>query len=244
MKNQDAQFILNAYRAGGQDASDPLFAEALRQAKADPALAQWMAREQAHAESMAGKLREVDPPVNLRGAILMGADLAVRRERSRRYRPVWLGLAAGLALAVLGSLFWPQSGRTDSESLANFVIADAGLAPHGRPQGTAAGDFISLLESPMTCLTTGLHFDFDTLRTTGCRTVDESGHDIVEVCFYRNGDYYHLYILKRSEYPEFRPANSNGPVERSGVGFASWADQNYYYMLVSRAGADAMALLL
>jgi len=36
MNNQEAKFILAAYRPGGQDASDPLFAEALEQVRRDP----------------------------------------------------------------------------------------------------------------------------------------------------------------------------------------------------------------
>ena len=50
MTNQEAKFTLSAYRANGQDAGDPAFAEALAQAKQDPALGAWLARAQAQRE--------------------------------------------------------------------------------------------------------------------------------------------------------------------------------------------------
>jgi hypothetical protein len=38
MTNEEAKFILGGYRGNGRDASDALFAEALKQAQTDPAL--------------------------------------------------------------------------------------------------------------------------------------------------------------------------------------------------------------
>ena len=41
MNNQEAKFILGAYRPGGRDAVDPMFSEALAQAGRDPELRAW-----------------------------------------------------------------------------------------------------------------------------------------------------------------------------------------------------------
>jgi hypothetical protein len=43
MNNSEAKYILGAYRADGQDAAEPAFAEALRQAETDPDLGGWFA---------------------------------------------------------------------------------------------------------------------------------------------------------------------------------------------------------
>ena len=43
MTNERAKFVLGAYRPNGADAKDPMFAEALEQAKRDPNLAAWFA---------------------------------------------------------------------------------------------------------------------------------------------------------------------------------------------------------
>ena len=67
MNNNEAKFILSAYRPGGRDAGDPGMATALAQAKSDPVLGAWFARERAHDAAVAWKLRAVVPPVGLRG---------------------------------------------------------------------------------------------------------------------------------------------------------------------------------
>ena len=101
MNNTEAKFILNAYRPNGRDANDATFSAALAQAKSDPALSVWFAREQAHGAAVAAKLHEVVPPAGLREAILAGGRVSgeklsapVTTQRSFWNRPVWLAAAA------------------------------------------------------------------------------------------------------------------------------------------------------
>ena len=54
MDNNDAKLILQVYRSGGEDASDPFFAEALEQARLDPALRTWFAEQQAKDDEPCG----------------------------------------------------------------------------------------------------------------------------------------------------------------------------------------------
>jgi hypothetical protein len=244
MKNQDAKFILSGYRPGGQDASDPAFAEALEQAKLDPELGQWFAAQQAHAAAVAGKLKEIAPPAHLRTAVLAGSLLAQPTTRSRWLRPALVGAAAALAVFAGLVTVMPAKPTMDVEKLTAFAIQDAQAGKHARPIGTAANDFKALLEQDGLCLATGLHFDFETLRTTGCRTLTNDNHEMVEVCFKRNGDFYHFYIVKRSDYSNLKPDAFTGTKTQGEVSFVSWADQNYFYMLASKAAPEVIGLLL
>ena len=70
MNNNEAKFILRAYRPSGRDAADPAFNSALAQAKSDPALGAWLVREQAFDALITKKLRAIVPPPDLREAIL------------------------------------------------------------------------------------------------------------------------------------------------------------------------------
>ena len=45
MNNDHAKIVLSVYRPHGQDADDPFFAEALQQAKNNPAMAAWFKNE-------------------------------------------------------------------------------------------------------------------------------------------------------------------------------------------------------
>ena len=76
MNSTEAKFILQARRPDGADDAEPRFAEALEQARRDPALAAWLAREQAFDAAVAEKLRSTQPPAGLREAILAGAKVS------------------------------------------------------------------------------------------------------------------------------------------------------------------------
>lgn len=75
MNNDEAKFLLSAYRPGGRDAADPSVAAALDQAKRDPALASWFERQQAHDRS-----RETAPlGAQIRGDSVGGSVGNLRR---------------------------------------------------------------------------------------------------------------------------------------------------------------------
>src|SRR5271155_1784240 len=98
MNNQEAKLILQAYRPGGRDALDPLFTEALEQARRDPELQKWFAEEQALDSQIQTKLQTaVQIPRDLKANLL-----ALRR--IIRPVPWWLQpmkLAAAAAVMLL-----------------------------------------------------------------------------------------------------------------------------------------------
>ena len=99
--SDEARLIFSAYRPKGQDADDPTFAAALEAAKHDPALTQWLAEQQAFDHAMAGHLRAVEIPADLRARILAGAALS--RPRSRWTAPRVCAVLAGLA--IIGGIY-------------------------------------------------------------------------------------------------------------------------------------------
>src|SRR4051812_36323321 len=101
MNNPEAKFILGAYRPDGRDAGDPMFAGALSQAEHEPELHAWFESQRKFDATIAGKLRDVAPPAELREAILAG----VRASQPRRHwwtNPAWLAAAA--AIVVLAAV--------------------------------------------------------------------------------------------------------------------------------------------
>ena len=121
MNNQQAKFILGAYRPDGRDATDAAFAEALAQTERDPELRQWLERQRAFDTAVVGRLRAVAPPVELKQAILAG----VRASRPRAawwLAPRWLAAAAAMAvLAGVGAVIvsaQKKSGLSEFAALA------------------------------------------------------------------------------------------------------------------------------
>ena len=96
MNNTEAKFILNAYRPGGRDAGEAGMVSALAQAKGDPALGAWFAREQAHGAAVAAKLRDLAPPSGLHEAILAGGRMSGRQDGATSARRASWGCASGV----------------------------------------------------------------------------------------------------------------------------------------------------
>jgi hypothetical protein len=244
MSNTEAKFILGAYRADGSDAGNAMFSVALAQARTDPALGAWFARAQAHDAAMAAKLREVAPPAGLREAILAGARASRAPRTERRFPTMWLALAASVAVLLTATLaLWPSRAAAGTAQLSAFAIDDTAHGKHGS-HGEAAGALQVLLSQPSNRLSAGLPVDFATLRATGCRTLNFAGHDVLEVCFQRDGVWFHCYIVNNADFPSMAKETATDFEQQAGFGSASWSDGVHRFVVVSSAGLDAVKRLL
>ena len=241
MNNQEAKFILGSYRPNGGDATDPLFAEALKQAREDPALGVWLAHEQAHDGLIAAKLKSIAPPAGLREGILAGGRMS-RHRRGRWRAAMWLPLAAAAAVAV-SAILWQHRAPAESR-LVSFALGDVlNEAQHGG-HGENLGVLQATLQDSAKPVTRGLPIDFSALEKTGCRTLSFGGHPVLEVCFQRNGTWFHCYVARCTDFPEF--AATEPPVfSASGrVESVAWADGAYRIIVGSLAGRAALERLL
>src|SRR5690349_1496751 len=103
--SNEVKLLLSGFRPEGQDASDPIFANALREVAQDPQLRTWFAEAQAFDRAVADRLGEVAPPEELRAAILAGEKAS---RSNRRWLQPWTWAAAAV-LALLGVIaaLWP-----------------------------------------------------------------------------------------------------------------------------------------
>lgn len=247
MNTQQAKFILQGYRPNGADAGDATFCEALAQARTDTELAEWWEKSRAFDRVMGQKLEAVQPPAGLREAILAGGRVTaptVRADRKSWGRAPWLALAACLALvAALTVTLRPKAGLANG-SLSEFVLADAGsLHGHG-DYGDLAASLQTTLSQPTTVLRRLQSVDYEALRATGCRTVQFQGRDVLEVCFQRNGVWFHCYIARRADFPTLAAALAPTVTEQKRAGVALWADAAHLYVIVSKSGRAALETIL
>lgn len=235
MNTTEAKFILQARRPDGQDDADPRFAEALEQARRDPALAEWLAREQAFDAAVAEKLRAVQPPAGLRDAILAGARMS--RPTPFWRRPQVLALAACVTIVIGLAASWPAlRPAADTERLALGVMDEVGSREHHVAMPQARGRLQALLADSSTRLAAGLPLDFAQFKADGCRSLRIGGREVLEVCFERGGEF-HLYVAKRADFkgesqPLFR--------ERGTLATVAWTDDRLAYVLVSGDGVAAL----
>ena len=235
MKTSDAKFLLRALRPDGRDAADPLFAEALAQARQDPALAAWFAREQQTDTVFAARLAEVPPRAGLRDAIFVGARASHPR-RAWWQQPLWLAAAVGLVLAF--ALIGLR--RADPAELAALSLHDLAAA-HNDHQMHQAG--VAQLETRLAdgagkvpAALAGL--DLAQLRAGGCRTITADGHTVFELCFNRDGTWYHVYAARARDFSATAPQLAFAT--QGALAAATWADGDNLYAVVTDAGTDAL----
>jgi hypothetical protein len=245
MNNEEAKFILQGYRPNGADAGDAAFCTAVEQAKSDPALGDWFAKQKAFDAAISAKLAQVMPPENLRAAILAGGRVTEGGKTRVRWwnQPVWMAAAAGVAvLLAIGGTLWPKPAAAFDE----FAFEDAKLsAIHGHgDHGTMTNALQWTLSQPTTKLGQKLPVDFAKLQTTGCRTIRYRGHDVLEICFNRNGEWFHCYIARSADFPNGAQAGALAIVEKGSAAIASWTDAEHVILVVGKAGRQSIEALL
>ncbi len=243
MTNEEAKFILSAYRPNGSDSGDAAFGDALRIAGEDPLLGAWFARSRGHDAAISEKLRQIAPPPGLREAILAGARASDPRGGSGMGWGWIAGLAAAAALAIgVFSMRAPVRPGAGTEGFAGFAVNDMVSETHGG-KGEPAGALVATLQTAGARMPDASQIDFERLRDTGCRTLSFQGHPVLEVCFVRDGSLFHLYMTPR-EPSRGAPAQGPSYVTLAAGAAALWSDSRFDYAVASTAGVGAIRRLL
>lgn len=241
MNNDEAKFVLRAYRPSGLDASDSMFTTALLQSQHDPKLGSWFAREQSYDMVLAAKLSEIMPPADLRDRILAGGRVSRRPRFAQRRLVNWLALAASIAVVMAMGEFW-QGRRVEAAQVryAQFAVDDTQNGHHLPAKGEVLKNILATLARPETSLPGSLPFSMEEMKSNGCRTVRFAGQDTVEICFARDGTWYHLYVTSRGALPRSFTKRSPVLLAVNESAVAVWSDSNYDYAVVSSKGMSAL----
>lgn len=241
MNNTEAKFFLSAYRPDGRDAGELIFVGALAQASRDPELRDWFERQRTFDAACSAKLREIAPPAGLREAILAGGRASQPQRRWWR-NPAWLAAAAAVAISV-GSIISvrPAGARPTGAQLADFALRDLAEAhgDHvGHPPMLAAVQ--ARLADTRLPVTRHLALNLDELRKDHCRVVRVAGRDVFELCFQREGTWYHVYVGRRLDFAPGALDPKTLLVSHGQFAATAWADADLVYALVTRAGPEAL----
>lgn len=246
MNPDDAKFHLRALRPDGRDDADPVFAEALAAAARDPKLAAWHARERAADAAIAGKLAALAPPPGLREAILAGAR-ASRPAPARWRQSQWLAAAAAVAVMLTAVAVFRLArpagpGVAELAALATRDFTEAHDAHDGFPRDLGAVQ--ARLAGVALPLGGSLPVDLAELKRGRCRAVRLAGREVFELCFVRDGAWYHLYVMEASGAPGGTTRARPEIRATADHAVAAWRDARHVYALVTDAGAGALQRLL
>ena len=244
--NEDPKLILGACRPNGADAEDPVFAVALAAAQRDPQLAVWFREAQDFDRAMAGKLREIPVPGNLRAKILAGG----RASRPLKWwaRPrVWALAALLLGSAIVGGL-WMSAGaglagwQRHALGVLDAVEAEKVPLDHELPEPEKLVTWLQERSAPVLAT---LPDALAERRAFGCKTWEWRGLRFSMVCFDLGGSATaHLISTWQGG---LKGAPPLGHMRYARVGnwhTATWSEGGLACMLVTDAGDEELRKLL
>ena len=233
MNNQEAKLILQAYRCDGQDASDPLFAEALEQARRDPELQKWFAEENALDARIQASLQTAVPVPRELKSNLLALGKVIRPTPWRWFQSMKLAAAAAV-LMLLGLtvfLFLPQKPAQLAafrETMARYSMQQRGHVAFESHDMTKIQQWLqdrgmkTNLELP-----TVLHSG----PAQGCRLVDWNGQKATMLCFVLDGEHLDLFVIDRASLPDLKEGGAPQFAEANGLMTATWVKSDKVYLL-------------
>jgi hypothetical protein len=242
--NQEAKFILNAYRPGGQDARDPRFAEALEQARRDPVLEQWFKESVAFDATVTEKLRAVAAPGDLRNNILAGVKMSRPRRWSKPF--IKLAIAATLiSMAILGSLIWHETRPAHLAGWQNEAVAVISSLVHHRSnfdaQSHNPAELLSWLHSKYAPAAQKLPSTLEKLDSLGCKTFSWNGTPMSVICFTRpDGGLIHLVATESTQATDHGAKAKPTFVQQGGWTTATWREGDKVYMLAMEGSPEQL----
>ena len=240
MDKANLKILLEAYRP--QDADDPIFAEALREAASDPELAAWFEEKQRFDAVLAEKFQEAPVPPEVKSHILLGyrgAESAASSHRSR----AWYIPTSIAALLLLGLFLWhamtprqPSMGALESQAIAytgkmpalQFVCFDASEVARWVNKQPGAQEVGLTLPTPDKSMW---------LKMIGSSMTQWNGHPVVMICLQNGKHMAMLYILKGSEAPEMREGVTE-TMEKAGWVVRASKSNGQLHLLAARGGPE------
>lgn len=243
MNNQEAKLILHAYRPNGRDAADPMFAEALEQARRDPELQQWFANETALNTRIQERLITAVPmPSELKSNLL--ALRKTVRPASWWHRPMNLAAAAAiLFLAGIAFILLPnKQGQVVSfrEAMAEHSLQTEG---HVVFESHQIADIRRWLQDRGFAADFNLPAMLQGGTPQGCRVVDWNGHKATMVCFMLEGQHMDLFVMDRSDLPGFPRSGAPQFAKAEGLMTVMWTRGQDVYLLTGSSKEQLLKVL-
>jgi hypothetical protein len=203
MNNETAKVILSAYRHDGADAQDPLFTDALQQARLDPELGKWFEEQRAFDHRIFQAMQRIEVPASLKEVLTAAAQGSKVRPRQRSRIP-WLGLAAVLVISGLLLVGPLGVNRSSNNNTLAVFQKDALVMLSGQPGPKldfmtpslpATQAYIAKEQGP---LAPTLPAALKEMHTAGCMVTEWHHYRISVTCFLApDGQLVHLVVLPK-----------------------------------------------
>jgi hypothetical protein len=242
MTREEAKFILSALHNNEKERFDPGVTEALRMAESDPDLADWFADLLEADDFISGELGEHPVPPELEGNIRAALNRSSHSPPiSRRRMAGGIAAAAALIIAFLG-LRWIDRSGSPEPSLASFKENMATTLGALKGVDFVSGDpesVVNFVRSNGSAFEGTIPATLEGGKLVGCRILDWNGHEVVLVCFSREGDNapcLHLFTIDASAIPGLADGEKT-EVSRDGTWVArAWRSGERLHLLLEKVG--------
>ena len=236
MDSRIAKEILLRYRPGTTDASDPEFAEALKQAKRDFELGRWFAQHQAFHDTIRDRFKQLPVPAGLKEDILAAYQPAVI--------PVWwqqpafqaLAAAAAIVLLIGAAFFWSQP--REDRSFAAFQSRVVRTAQRGYAMEittTNLGEIRRYLAAQGAYADYVLSASLEKLPGDGGAVLRWHNKPVSMVCFdLGNHNDLFLFVASRADLPDAPSASEPQFAQIGKLTAASWSTGDRTYVLAGQ----------
>jgi hypothetical protein len=241
MNNKEAKLILQAYRPGGRDAFDPLFAEALEQARRDPELQKWFTEEQALDSQIQSKLRSaVAIPRDLKSNLL--ALRKITRPvpwwfQFMNFQPLKLAAAAAVVLLIGLAAFLLLPPKPTQLALFREKMVSCSMQEHGHI--TFESPDIAKIQQWLQARGVDTNFELPAglqgKPAQGCRVVDWNGHQATMICFVLDdGKHMDFFVMDRNGLPDLPENGAPQFASANGLMTVTWAKGDKVYLLTGK----------
>ena len=242
MNNQEAQFILNAYRPNGQDAADPQLAEALAQARHDPVLHRWFDDCLAFDNAITEKLCSVEVSAGLRESILAGGKVS---RPSGWKRPLHkLAIAAAILLFAIAGFVMREISKPRLAGWQTEALDVVSSLVKGKSrfdfQSHNSAELVAWLADNRAITATKIPPRLLGLQSLGCKTFSWNGTDVSVLCFVSDGREVHLVMTKASAAANRALKSEPQMVQRGDWATATWRSGEMVYMLALQGSHDQL----
>jgi hypothetical protein len=245
MNREEAQFILHAYRANGEDAHDAQFEEALALVRNDPELARWFASEQALDAAIAARIHSVSPPPDLTTQLLLARK--VIRPRPWWRKPAWIGAAASIALLISAASVWlvRRSHETDLALFrATMIEASLDMTNHLDVMGLDADELKRWLIEHRGQPGFVLPPRLADKGIMGCKVLEWHGHRVTLLCLKFGGKHVDVFVVNESDLPGVSVSATPHFASDHGLTTATWRREGKIYFLAGNIPESDLKQLL
>jgi hypothetical protein len=245
MNREEAQFILHAYRANGEDANDPQFEEALALVRSDPELARWFAHEQILDAAISARIHSMSPPPDLTTQLLLARK--VIRPRPWWRKPAWVAAAASIALLISAASLWllRRSGETDFASFrATMIEASLDMTKHIDVMGLDADELKRWLIEHRGQAGFVLPPGLADKGIIGCKVLEWHGHRVTLLCLKFGGKHVDVFVVNESDLPGVSLSATPHFASEHGLTTATWRREGKIYFLAGNIPESDLKQLL